>query len=401
MKRLLLTALALLLLLPADTVFGQSMAAGSTVLWPTRSWPAGPPAGVGLEAKTLASLDADVANGKYMLIDSMQVFRCGREVFARKYTHDYGRIYAEAAKTKGTLNARRGRYNYLDPDWHPFYQASDMHTMQSVTKTITSVIYGVAVTRGDFKTSLNTPVLNYFDVAKVKNVDERKRRMTLKHVLTMTTGLNWNEEVPYVDPRNDSYLMEVSDDWVQYAIDRPMAEEPGTVFNYSGGATELLAYIFRKETGQDIETYAEKYLFRPLGIRHYWKRNDHGFLDTEGGLYLSGSDLAKIGYLYLQHGKWQGKQIVSREWVNQSVTPVISARKNFQYGYQWWLYPMSGRVVWLALGFGGQRLIVFPEENMITVFTGWEILKSPASTADLINRLLPAIRQTTCPADSY
>ena len=132
--------------------------------------------------------------------------------------------------------------------------------------------------------------------------------MTLKDVLTMTTGLDWTEDVPYDDPRSDSSLMEATDDWVQYVIDKPMAKDPGTVFNYSSGATELLAYIFQKETGQDIEAYGEKHLFAPLGIKHHWKRTYLGVVDTEGGLYLSGSDLAKIGYLYLHDGAWRGKK---------------------------------------------------------------------------------------------
>ena len=101
-------------------------------------------------------------------------------------------------------------------------------------------------------------------------------------------------------------------------IDKPMATDPGTVFNYSSGASELLAHIFQKETGQDIDAYGEKYLFAPLGIKHHWKRTYLGVVDTEGGLYLTGSDLAKIGYLYLHNGMWDGKIIVSKEWVKQS-----------------------------------------------------------------------------------
>jgi hypothetical protein len=152
----------------------------------------GTPASVGLDEAALAGFDKDLASGKYMLVDSFELFRCGREVFARKYTHDYGRIYGAEAKTKGPLNAHlTGPYNYFDPDWHPYYHGTDMHTMQSVSKTVTSVIYGVATTRGDFKADLDTPVLKFFDASKVKNVDDRKRRMTLKHVLTMTTGLDW------------------------------------------------------------------------------------------------------------------------------------------------------------------------------------------------------------------
>ena len=116
-----------------------------------------------------------------------------------------------------------------------------MRSMQSVTKTVTSVIIGVAKTRGDFKAGLDTPVLKYFDVSKVKNVDERKRRMTLHDMMTMRSELDWDEDVPDNNPRNDKSRMEGTDDWVQYTIDRPMAAEPGKVGNYNSGATELLA----------------------------------------------------------------------------------------------------------------------------------------------------------------
>jgi len=330
--------------------------------WPTHGWAKAAPASVGLDEKRLAALDSDLASGKYPLVDSFAVFRCGSDVFERTYAHDYGTIYAKEAKTRGPLNARlTGPYNYFDPAWHPYYHGSDLHTMQSVSKTTSSVIVGIAVTRGDFKASLDTPLLKYFDVARVKNVDERKRRITLRHVLTMTTGLDWNEEVAYDDPKNDADLMEATDDWVQYVIDRPMAQEPGKVFNYSSGGSELLAYIFQKETGQDIEEYGEKYLFAPLGIDHYWKRSPLGVVDTEGGLFLRTTDLAKIGYLYLHDGMWDGKQIVSKEWVKESVTPFIEAEEGFKYGYKWWLLPRTDRqgYVWMARGFGGQRLMVF------------------------------------------
>jgi CubicO group peptidase (beta-lactamase class C family) len=371
--------------------------------WPTHGWAKAAPASLGLDEKPLAALDADLASGKYGLVDSFAVFRCGSDVFERTYSHDYGTIYAQEARVRGPLNARlTGPYNYFDPAWHPYYHGSDLHTMQSVSKTTSSVIVGIAVTRGDFKAGLDTPLLNYFDVARVKNVDERKRRITLRHVLTMTTGLDWNEEVAYDDPRNNADLMEATDDWVQYVIDRPMAHEPGKVFNYSSGVSELLAYIFQKETGQDIEKYGEKYLFTPLGMDHYWKRSPLGVVDTEGGLFLRTADLAKIGYLYLHDGMWDGKQIVSKDWVKQSVTPFIEAEEGFKYGFKWWLLPNAHKTgyIWLARGFGGQRLMVFPEEQMIAVFTGWDILHDPSRDQELVNRILPAVRPQTCGAAS-
>ena len=176
-------------------------------LWPTKGWATASPASVGLDEKVLLRLDKDIASGTYsQMTDSFAVFRCGKKVFERTYAHDYAKIYGKEAKERGPLNARlTGRYNYFDPEWHPYYHGTELHTMQSVSKTVTSVIIGVAMQRGDFKTGLDTPVLKYFDVSKVKNVDDRKRRMTLRDVLTMTPGLEWHEEdVPYDDPRSDS-----------------------------------------------------------------------------------------------------------------------------------------------------------------------------------------------------
>jgi CubicO group peptidase (beta-lactamase class C family) len=192
--------------------------------------------------------------------------------------------------------------------------------------------------------------------------------------------------------------MEATDDWVQYVIDRPMAQEPGKVFNYSSGISELLPYIFEKETGQDIEKYGEKYLFAPLGMEHYWKRSPLGVVDAEGGLFLKNLDLAKIGYLYLHNGVWDGKQIVSKDWVKQSLAPSTDAEEGFKYGFKWWLLPRTDRqgYVWMALGFGGQRLMVFPEEDLITVFTGWEILKDSAGDAELVSRILPMVHAQKC-----
>jgi hypothetical protein len=371
----------------------------STPEWPTHGWPKGTPAAVGLDEKVLSAFDADLAGGKYYLVDSLTVIRCGTEVFEKTYSHDYATIYGKEAKTRGPLNARlTGPYNYFDPAWHPYYHGTGLHSMQSVSKTTSSIILGIAITRGDFKASPDTPLLKYFDVAKVKNVDARKRRITLRHVLTMTTGLDWNEEVAYDDPKNDSSLMEASDDWVQYVIDRPMTQEPGKVFKYSSGVSMFLAYVFQKETGQDIEKYGEKYLFTPLGMKYFWKRTPLGVVDTEGGLFLSGPDLAKLGYLYLRDGMWDGKQVVSKEWVRESLTPFIDAEEGFKYGFKWWLLPRTDRqgAVWMARGFGGQELMVFPEENLIAVLTGWNILKDETEARELVNRILPAVKTQIC-----
>jgi len=358
------------------------------------------PESLGIDAGPLTSLDADIASAKFPLVDSLLVMRCGEVVFDRRYPHDYAATYGKEAHTKGPLNARlTGRYNYFDPAWHPYYHGTDEHTMQSVSKTVTSAIIGIAMTRGDFKAPLSTPVLHYFDESKVKNVDARKRRMTLRDLLTMTSGLDWNEDLPYDDPANPSDLMEAADDWVQFVIDRPMKDEPGTVFAYSSGATELLAYIFKRETGADIERYAHTHLFEPLGIHQYfWKRTPLGVVDTEGGLYLRAEDLAKIGLLYLNDGRWNGRRLMTSDWIKESLTPRIDADEGFKYGYQWWLLPHGepARLAWAARGMGGQRLIVFPEEQLIVVSTAWHILNEASIEFDVLHRLLPGVHPHQC-----
>ncbi len=381
----------------AGCMKGQSTAVKAE--WPAKEWTKSELQKVGLDEAALVALDADLRSGKYPLVDSFAVFRCGKEVFAREYEHDYGKVYGKEAVTRGPLNARlTGPYNYFDPAWHPYYHGTRLHSMQSVSKTVSSIIIGIAMTRGDFKAGLDTPVLKYFDAAHVKNVDERKRRMTLRHVLTMTSGLAWTEDVPYDDPRSDSSLMEATDDWVQYVIDKPMAAEPGKVFVYSSGVSELLAHIFLKETGQDIDSYGEKYLFQPLGIEHFWKKTPMGVVDTEGGLYLRGEDLAKIGYLYLHDGNWNGKQVVAKEWAKESVAPFIQAEEDYKYGFKWWLMPRkdSTDYVWMARGFGGQELMVFPKEELIAVFTGWDILGTTDSEHEFVKRLLATVKTKDC-----
>ena len=187
---------------------------------------------------------------------------------------------------------------------------------------------------------------------------------------------------------------------MQYAIDEPVVEEPGKNFTYSSADAELLSHVFQKETGMDIDVYGEKYLFAPLGIRHHWTRDYVGTIDTEGGLYLTGEDLAKLGLLYLHNGLWEGKQIVSADWVKQSVAPHVPMPYTVEggrlyYGFTWWLYPVDGEYSWQASGLGGQQLMVFPKYNLIVVFTGWDV-RNGIDVAPMVPRLLQAVKAAAC-----
>jgi CubicO group peptidase (beta-lactamase class C family) len=191
--------------------------------------------------------------------------------------------------------------------------------------------------------------------------------------------------------------MEASFDWVKFTIDRPMAKEPGAAFQYSSGVTQLLSHIFRTTTHQDIEEYARANLFEPLGIsRFFWKRSPTGLVDAEGGLYLEPHDLAKLAYLYLKNGTWNGRAVVPSEWVAASIAPSATVSDSgVKYGFKWWLYPYgrNGRYAFAGSGFGGQRPIVIPEYDLVIVFTGWNVLPDvPSLTPRVaIDRVIAAI----------
>lgn len=359
---------------------------------PGDSWSVATPADVGLSSAVLDSIDSEIQSGRYGYVDRLLVIRHGRLAWDRRYQHDYDGIYGDSARLATTLRShdRSGPYNYFNDWWHPYYRRGELHTLQSVTKTITSIIIGAATTRGDFP-SLDTPVLSFFDSGEVANVDDRKRRLTIRHLLTMTAGLDWDEARPYGDTANTAIKLEASYDWVDFAIDRPMTDEPGARFAYNSGASQILAHVFARAAGMDVEEYAARHVFEPLGIRDwYWKRTPAGVPDTEGGLYMRAEDLARLWQLFLLGGEWNGRRIVSEQWVRESVTPAIAVgnpQNRVAYGYKWWLYanPLDDQqLLWAGSGFGGQFPIAVPGHDLILVLNAWNILPGTPSA--------PAIR---------
>jgi CubicO group peptidase (beta-lactamase class C family) len=344
----------------------QTPAAG-----PTRTWATASPEALGFRPDALESFDRALAAGTHGYVDGMLVLRHGRIAFERSYSHEYDRLFAG----KGAP----GIYNYYDPAWHPFYKRSTLHTMQSVSKSVTSALIGIAIARGEIP-SVDVTVMPYFSAFKVKP-DPRRNRMRLRDVLTMTTGIQWDESsTTYTNATNNCAEMEATSDWIQYVLDQPMAAEPGTTFVYNSGATQLLSYIIKKATGLNADEYAKAHLFTPLGIEYYWKRTPKGLADTEGGLYLQPRDLAKFGSLFLNGGTWDAKRILPADWVKQSTTWLVDASRGRGYGYKWWVLSRKGPGTfdaYAALGYGGQHLIVVPELDLIAVFTGWNIYDKP------------------------
>lgn len=360
--------------------------------WPTKGWANSTPQGEGIKPEALKALDEEFASGKHGQVTGMLVIRHGKVVFENSYRHDFDRLFEGRDPV-------RGPYNYYDPDWHPFYRKGPLHTMQSVSKSVTSALIGIAVGRGELP-GVEAPLMPYFTKDFRVDADPRRSEMTIKHVLTMTTGIKWDEStVAYTDPANSCAGMEKSNDWIQFVLDQPMADKPGAGFVYNSGATQLLSQLIKKVTGREADEYAARHLFAPLGIKDtHWKRTPKGLSDTEGGLYLTARDLAKFVYLYLNDGVWEGRRLLPEGWVKASTSPLVDTRpgqtRSRKYGYKWWVLPYGSgdQYAYAALGYGGQRLIVVPERDLIAVFTGWNIYEhAEFSPYDALDRVLEMV----------
>ena len=257
------------------------------------------------------------------------------------------------------------------------HDADTLHDLRSVTKSVVALLVGVALDRGLLKT-VDAPVFSllpeYQDLgAPGKNL------ITLRTLLSMSSGLDWPElAVSYNNPTNVERRMNFAPDPYRFVLEQPLAAEPGKVWNYNSGGVEVIGDILTKTTGEPLAKFAKQALFDPLGITH-WEWWHGGNLSTAWGLRLRPRDMAKIGQLVLDRGKWNGQQIVSAAWVRQMTTPQIPEWTMLPfasfdaYGYLWWLgrSPIEGREIeWIsAVGWGGQRIFVVPSEDMVVAVT--------------------------------
>jgi hypothetical protein len=356
-------------------------ASGQDVPWPTDGWAVSAPEEQGLRAAPLAELASAIEAGTYGYIDHMVVVRNGYLVVSVRYDNDYRTI---SRGFEGALGCGEGtcrddtelhEFNYYHPDWHPYYQGRDVHSLQSVTKSVTSALIGIAIERGAIENT-DVPLLSFFDNYDLSNVDERLRRATLDDLLTMRSGIEWHEADRPLDETNTTMQLEYAEDWIQFTLDQPMDAAPGEKWVYNSGGSHLMSGVIKNATGQFVSEYAEEHLFGPLGIDDYhWKTTPKGFPDTEGGLYLQAEQLAKIGYLYLHDGVWDGQRILPEGWAETSTARLVDRvnQAGFGYGYQWWRIDTDGHDVWAGLGFGGQYLVVIPEYQLIGVVNSWNL----------------------------
>ena len=356
--------------------------------WPTNGWTYSSPKVQLMNLDSLERLSAKLSSGDLGYIDGMLVIRNGEIIFEKSYSNPYDSLF------KSTKTAP-GKYNYYDSEWHPFYKNTNLHTLQSVSKSFTAAAIGIAIKNGIIP-NIHAKLSNYLSDPNID--DDLKDAITIKDILTMTTGIKWDEvSMPYTDTSSSCVKMEASENWVQYVLNQPMIFKPGEKWEYSSGATMLLSHIITEASGQDLAKYLEKNLFNILGIKDYfWKHTPTGLTDAEGGLYLTPKDLAKFGYLYLNNGKWEGTQVLPHNWVSLNTdNPIDTPWPALKYGYQWWLMPYGdGKITLLASGLGGQRLLVIPEYNIVAVFTGWNVYdKEALDSWWTMNRLINAVIQ--------
>ena len=347
-------------------------------------------------------LAAQIRAGAYGNVDHIVVVRDDSVLVDERFPRDYAAISrgkrsgigcgVDACPDSAAVHA----FNYLHPRYHPWWQGGGAHTLQSVTKSVTATLIGVARQQGRIRDE-RVPLLSFFGGYDLKAVDPRLRRATLADLLTMRSGIEWHESDRPLDSTNTTMQLEHSRDWIRFTLAQPMDADPGVKWAYNSGGSALMAEVIRSATGEHADRYAERHLFGPLGIRDYhWKKTPTGHPDTEGGLYLGARDLAKIGRLYLDDGVWRGKRLLPPGWARQAtarhVAAVSDAPNAPGYGYQWWRYDRRGVDVWAGNGFGGQFLLVVPQHRLVAVVNSWNVFgdRVPGILGPYLNAVLDA-----------
>lgn len=318
-------------------------------------------ADVNLDGKPLTDLIEKIRSGTYVNIHSVLIIKHGKLVFEEYFPgEDTGRGHVD-------------------------FNRDELHHLMSVTKSFTSTSIGIAIDKGMIQ-GTNEELVTFFPEYKKELSTDDKAGITVRHMLSMTAGLDWDQEtfagmLYEKDPRNPSWSMPGPEggDIISYVLTRPMTDPPGAIFTYNGGLYVLLGTILEKRSGLKLDEFTQRYLFKPLGISRYeWKYFDTPagkVINAGGGLFLRPRDMAKLGYLFLKKGNWQGKRIVSPEWIEEATRECIKTYpgSSIGYGYGWWTdrFKIHGKTIeaYQSIGWGGQYVLVFPSLDMIVVFT--------------------------------
>ena len=305
------------------------------------------------------------------------------------------------------LVVRHGRI--VTEAYYAPFSAGLRHRLNSVTKSVIGSLIAIALKDGLLK-STDQRMVDFFPGRTITNLDDNKKAITLQNLLDMNSGLAWRE--PFDQPPESFLAMEASPDWQQFILDRPMDGPPGRMFHYNSGNTHLLSAILSKVTGMSALDYATEKLFKPLGIDDVlWRHDPQGVSGGAAGLYLRPRDMAKLGYLYLQNGTWEGRQIVPVPWIERvrhaQLDVNASWDRNLRYANAFWANP--SRDIYMAVGYHQQLIVVMPALDLVAVMTASSRFADPDgaplpprfSFNALIDQLVRAAASTTAlPGDA-
>ena len=343
---------------------------------------------VGMNPALIAKAVGGIENGRYGEIHSMLIFKDNRLVFEEYFPgHEY---------------------QWDGPNFHGAWVNWDRdteHNIASVGKSITSACVGIAIEEG-FIESVNEPMFAYLPEYQHLNT-AGKDQITIEHLVTMTSGLEWDEwSSSLSDTSNDLVALWFCDDPVACILENPLVSEPGDDFTYNSGISILLGAIIKNATSKDIEAFSAEYLFKPMGIDPVaWDWMNDEVIYAGGNQLMTPREMLKFGVTYLNHGLWDGQQIVPEQWVEASAKPFPGPGSSWRnsrwkpippddgtrgqrgYSYAWFTHTFShsGEKLpsYWATGFGGQKIIVFPEQDTVVVFTSGNY-EMPSSNAEIL-----------------
>jgi CubicO group peptidase (beta-lactamase class C family) len=328
----------ILLLIISGNVFVRAVNDFTRDYWPTEGWQVSTPAAQNISKTRLNEMVAHIEEEGFA-IDSILIVRNGYIVFEQ----------------------------YLNPE----YNQSTLHPIFSCTKSLLSALTGIAIEKGYIE-SVDQKILDFFPNQTFANPDPRKEKIKIKHLLTMTSGLDWHElNVSYDDPINSFAQLVNSLNWVQYVLDRPMVADPGEIWNYNTGDFHLLSALLQNATGLPTGNFTADSLATPLGVTDaFWQIDPQGIYFGGSGLELTPRSMAKFGFLYLNNGTWDNQQLIPKDWVVSSTSSYFSIDATTDYCNGWWRKPNLH--TYYASGYAGQLIFVVPRYDLVVVFTSFE-----------------------------
>jgi CubicO group peptidase (beta-lactamase class C family) len=375
MMRKLLLWLCLVAPLPAAAQLGCDMPAELNDGW-TRATPAQ----VGIDADRLCRIDRFLERFPQHNIHSVLVARRGKLVMDRYFTGTDERWGSPLGKVVHT--------------------PEQMHDLRAISKSVVSLLVGIAAGEGKFP-PLDSTAIDFFpELWSVRTADNA--RITFRHLLTMSSGIAWNEAIPYSDPANSERRMSATLAPIRYVFEQPVVTPPGTIYNYNGGNTQILGAAVAQAVGPELPAYARAKLFEPLdfGLSEWVYLSEGREPAFASGLRLRPRDIAKLGQIMLTDGQWNGRQILPKGWAAESARPRIDGSGPYHYGYQWWVghsLHAGRKQPWFAgFGEGGQRIFIVPGLDLVVAITAGRYGERPQSAipnAILDDLVLPSVRE--------